>query len=137
MLRGSQSSVPKGQIDLSKDCKLACCSSCSFCKRAVTKEKRKTLLSKGRNKICARCFVCKSVSLCPKCQKCPSCCKRSPCGRPSAKVLAGLALPGFKSEGSPHPQGRVSALLQGKATPNRISCDSQWFLKSLTKQKPE
>ena len=117
MLRGSQSSVTTGQIDLLKDCKLACCFSCSFCKRAVAKEKRKILLSKGRNKICERCFVCKSVSLCPKCQKCPSCCKRSPCGRPSAKVLVGLALPGFKSEGSLHPQGGVSAPLQGKAPP--------------------
>ena len=65
------------------------------------------------------------------------CCKRSTCGRPSATVLAGLALPGFKSKGSLHPQGRVSTTLQGETTSSKISCDSQWFIKSLTKQKSE
>ena len=65
------------------------------------------------------------------------CCKRSTCGRPSATVLAGLALPGFKSKGSLHPQGRVSTTLQGETTSGKISCDYQWFIKSLSKQKSE
>ena len=65
------------------------------------------------------------------------CCQRSTCGRPSATVLAGLALPGFKSEGSLHPQGRVPTSLQGKTTPSKISCNSQWFISSITKQKSE
>ena len=77
------------------------------------------------------------MSFCPKCDKCPVCCKRSTCGRPSATVLAGLALPGFKSKGSLHPQGRVSTPLQGETTPSKISCYSQWFIKSFTKQKSE
>ena len=136
-VRGSQSSVISKQSDFSKDCKFACCSSCSFCKRAVAKEKRKTLSYQSRNKVCEQCFVCKSVSLCPKCYKCPMCCQRSTCGRPSATVLAGLALPGFKSEGSLHPQGRVPTPLQGKTTPSKISCNSQWFINSITKQKSE
>ena len=54
----------------------------------------------------------KSLSLCPKCQKCHSCCQRSTCGMPSAKVLAGLDLPGFKSKGSIHTKGRVLTTLQ-------------------------
>ena len=81
-----------------------------------------------------------SVNQClffPKCNKCPMCCKRSTCGRPSATVLAGLALPGFKSKGSLHPQGRVSTTLQGETTSGKISCDNQWFIKSLSKQKSE
>ena len=65
------------------------------------------------------------------------CCKRSTCGRPSATVLAGLALPGFKSKGSLYPQGRVSTTLQGETTSGKISCDNQWFIKSLSKQKSE
>ena len=77
------------------------------------------------------------MSFCPKCNKCPVCCKRSTCGRPSATVLAGLALPGFKSKGSLHPQGRVSSTLQAETTSGKISCDSQWFIKSFTKQKSE
>ena len=136
-VRGSQSSVSSQQSDFSKDCKFACCSSCSFCKRAVAKEKRKTLSCQNRNKICEQCFVCKSMSFCPKCHKCTLCCQRSACRRPSATVLAGLALPGFKSEGSLHPQGRVPTPLQGKTTPRKIPCNSQWFISSFKKQKTE
>ena len=85
-VRGSQSSVSNQQSDFSKDCKFACCSSCTFCKRAVAKEKCKTLSCQNRNKICEQCFVCKSMSFCPKCHKCTLCCQRSTCGRPSATV---------------------------------------------------
>ena len=98
---------------------------------------QKTLSFQSGNKICEQCFVCKSVSLCPKCYKCHMCCQRSTCGGPSATVLAGLALPGFKSEGSLHPQGRVPTPLQEKTTPSKISCNSQWFISSITKQKSE
>ena len=77
------------------------------------------------------------MSFCPKCHKCTLCCQRSACRRPSATVLAGLALPGFKSEGSLHPQGGVPTPLQGKTTPRKISCNSQWFISSFKKQKAE
>ena len=106
-------------------------------KGLLQKKKRKTLSFSSKNKICEQCFVCKSMSFCPKCDKCPVCCQRSTCERPSATVLAGLALPGFKSKDSLHPQGRVSAPLQGETTPSKISCNSQWFMKSVTKQKSE
>ena len=58
---------------------------CCVVAPAVAKERRKTLSVKRKNKICERCFVCKSLSLCSSCQKCPSCCQRSTYGRPSAK----------------------------------------------------
>ena len=77
------------------------------------------------------------MSFCPKCHKCTLCCQRSTCGRPSATVLAGLALPGFKSKGSLHPQGRVSTTLQGETSSSKISCNSQWFISSFKKQKAE
>ena len=115
-LWGSHSGTNKRQDGLSRDCKLSC-NSCSYCKRAVTKERRKTLSVEDRNKICERCFVCKSGSLCPNCQKCPSCCQGSTCGRLSAKVLAGLALSEFKSKGSVHTKGKVFPTLQSKTPP--------------------
>ena len=61
----------------------------------------------------------------------------APCVAKDPPVLAGLALPGFKSKGSLYPQGRVSTTLQGETTSGKISCDNQWFIKSLSKQKSE
>ena len=66
--------------------------------------------SKG-NKVCQTCLLCKSLSL--RVQN-VSCCQKSTCGRPSAKVLAGLALSGFKSKGRVHTKGRVFPTLQSK-----------------------
>ena len=92
----------------SKDtCKLSCCYSCTLCNRAIAKERQKR-----SNKVCERCSLCKSLSFCPCCHKCPQCCQKSTCGRPSAKVLAGLALSGFKSKGSVHTKARVFPALQ-------------------------
>ena len=121
----------------SRDCKLLCCGSCSFCNRAVAKERRKALSTKCSNKICERCFVCKSLSLCSSCQKCPSCCQRSTCGRPSAKVLAGLALSGFKSKGSLHTKGRLLSTLQSKTPLVKVTGHSQSLCGSGQKQEPK
>ena len=87
--------------------------------------------------MCQGCLLCKSLSLCPKCQKCQSCCQRSTCGRPSAKVLAGLALPGFKSKGSVHTKGRVLTTFQSKTPTGKVALDSQWICKSSQKQTPK
>ena len=58
---------------------MSCCQSCTFClkcERAVTKERRKSLIkSENRNKFCEKCFFCRSLHLCPQCSKCPQCCK--------------------------------------------------------------
>ena len=69
--------------------------------------------------MCQSCLLCKSLSLCPKCGKCTGCCQKSTCGRPSAKVLAGLALSGFKSKGSVHTKGKVLPALQSKTPLSR------------------
>ena len=61
-------------------CKLTCCKSCSYCRRAATKERRKSrYCSTAGNKICERCFVFRSLGFCPKCHKCPKCWSRSTC----------------------------------------------------------
>ena len=70
--------------------------------------------------------MCKSLSLCSTCQKCPSCCQRSTCGRPSANVLAGLALPGFKSKGIVHTKGRLFPTLQSKTPLVKVTGHSHY-----------
>ena len=114
----------------SKDtCKLSCCYSCTLCNRAIAKERQKR-----SNKVCERCSLCKSLSFCPCCHKCPQCCQKSTCGRPSAKVLAGLALSGFKSKGSVHTKARVFPALQSTTPPIQVTCDSKWLCKSSKKR---
>ena len=56
---------------------------------------------------------------------------------PSAKVLAGLALPGFKSKGSVHAVGRVLPTLQSKTPSDNVAFDSQWLCKPGQKQVPK
>ena len=81
------------------------------------------------------------MSLCPKCGKCTACCQISTCGRPSAKLLAGLALSGFKSKGSVYTKGRVFPTLQSKTPPPpfpvKVTSDSQWIHRSSQKQASE
>ena len=49
---------------------------CLKCERAVTKERRKSLIKhENRNKFCEKYFFCRSLRFCPKCSQCPQCCK--------------------------------------------------------------
>ena len=87
---------------------------------------------------CVTDACCVSHCLCAqKSQKCPSCCQKSTCGRLSAKVLAGLAPPGFKSKGSVHTKGRVLPTLQSKTPSDKVALDSQWICKPGQKQTPK
>ena len=117
-----------------QDCKLSCCLSCTLCNRAVGKQRHKTRSSSNRNKVCETCLLCRFLSLCSKCSKCPSCCRKSTCGCPSAKVLAGLALPGCKSKSSFNSSGRVPPTLQRETTPHKVTGDYQWIRKPGQKQ---
>ena len=87
--------------------------------------------------MCERCSLCKSLSFCPSCHKCPQCCQKSTCGRPSPKILAGLALSGFKSKGSVHNEGRSFPTLQSKTPSVKVTSDIQWLCKSSQKQASE
>ena len=117
-----------------QDCKLKCCLSCTFCNRAVGKQRHKTQSDPNRNKVCETCLLCKSLSLCSNCSKCPSCCTKSTCGGPTAKVLAGLALPGCKQKGSFNSSGRVHPTLQRETSPDKVTGNYQWIRKSGQKQ---
>ena len=117
-----------------QDCKLKCCLSCTFCNRAVGKQRHKTQSEPNRNKVCKTCLLCKSLSLCSNCSKCPSCCTKSTCGGPTAKVLAGLALPGCKQKSSFNSSGRVHPTLQRETSPDKVTGNYQWIRKSGQKQ---
>ena len=117
-----------------QDCKLKCCLSCTFCNRAVGKQRHKTQSDPNRNKVCETCLLCKSFSLCSNCSKCPSCCTKSTCGGPTAKVLAGLALPGCKQKSSFNSSGRVHPTLQRETSPDKVTGNYQWIRKSGQKQ---
>ena len=56
-------------------CKLKCCKSCTFCARAITKERCKSRHCKTLQreiKICEKCFLCRSIVFCKTCNKCPT-----------------------------------------------------------------
>ena len=82
-----------------RDCKFTCkllCCKCSFCFRVATKERCKSqLLSQlHRNKICERCFLCRSLELCTSCHKRPNCFHRSTCRGKATPVLGKMGNPG-------------------------------------------
>ena len=78
------------------------CCKCSFCHRVATKERRKSqlLLPLHRNKICERCFLCRSLEFCKYCHKCPNCCYKSTCRGKVTSVLGEVGSSGFESKSS-------------------------------------
>ena len=80
-------------------CKLLCCK-CSFCHRVATKERCKSqfLLPSHSNKICERCFLCRSLEFCKYCYKCPNCCYESACRGKVTSALGEVGSSGFESK---------------------------------------
>ena len=120
---------------------MSCCQSCTFClkcERAVTKERRKSLIkNETRNKICQRCFFCRSLRFCPCCSKCPQCCQCSSDRGTSPKILAKVVPPGCKSESSVHFEGRPHSPIQGQTKSSQRSVDSQRLCKPPQEPLPE
>ena len=102
----STSGSREKQSDFKFDCKLLCCK-CSYCHRVATKErlKSKCMSNVHRNKICERCFLCRSLVFCKSCHQCPTCCDRSSCRGEVKPVLGEMGSPGFKSKSSHHTEG--------------------------------
>ena len=118
---------------------MSCCQSCTFClkcERAVTIERRKSLI-KNRNKFCEKCFFYRSLCFCPHCSKCPQCCKCSDSGRASAKILAEVVPPRCKSESGVHPEGRLHSSIQIQTSSGQRSIDTQWLCKPPQEPLPE
>ena len=120
---------------------MSCCQSCTFClkcERAATKERRKSLIkSEHRNKICEKCFLCRSLRFCPHCSSCPQCCQCSTGRRTSTKILAEVVPPGCKSEGDIHLEGRLHSPIQSQTTSSQRSIDSKWLCKPPKEPLPQ
>ena len=92
-------------VQQERDCKfthkLLYCK-CSFCYQVATKERHKSqLLSQlHRNKICVRCFLCRSLELCKSCHQFANCCDRATCKGKATLVLKKMRNPGGESKGS-------------------------------------
>ena len=125
----------------STTCVLSCCQSCTFCrkcKRAVTKERHKSLVkSEARNKVCQRCFFCRSLRFCPHCSKCPQCCQCSSDRGTSPKILAEVVPPRFKPESSVHFEGRLHSPVQSQTPTSKGPPNSQWLCKPPQEPLPE
>ena len=86
--------IPPEALGKTLVCKLFCCNSCTFCKRAFAKERYKSccckLLETKRIKVCEICFLCRSIVFCQTCDKCPNCCLKSICRGKTTKLLENL-----------------------------------------------
>ena len=124
-------------------CKLKCCTTCSFCARAFTKERYKSRVSslssfskRMQIKICERCFLCHSVVLCKACNKCQKCCHNSTCRGPSSRILANLAGSGGRSESSFNSQGGLPPPLSDPTQTDKISHSHKLLCQSSQEQLP-
>ena len=115
------------ESDCTFSCRLLCCK-CSFCYRVATKERRKSqlLLQSHRNKICERCFLCRSIEFCKSCHKCPDCYYRSPCRGKATQFLGEVGSSGFESKSSHHTQIGLHSSLPVQTKLNQVTnCHKQ------------
>ena len=94
------------KVTLDLNVNFLCCK-CSYCHRVATKERRKSqcLSNVHRNKICERCFLCRSLEFYKSCYQCPTCCYRSSCRGKVTPVLGEMGSSGFESKSSHHTEG--------------------------------
>ena len=79
-----------------------------------------------RNKICERCFLCRSITFCKACHQCPTCCFRSPCRGEVKPVLAEMGNPGFKSKSGKHTEGGLHSPLPVQTPLDKVTdCNKQ------------
>ena len=101
---------------------------CSYCFRVATKERRKSqyLSNVHRNKICERCFLCRSLVFCKACNQCPTYCYRSSCRGEVKPVLGEMGSPGFKSKSSHHTEGGLHSPVPVQTPLDKVTdCNKQ------------
>ena len=126
-LEPSTSGVQEQQSDFKFQCRLTCCK-CSYCHRVATKERRKSHLLSNvhRNKICEKCFLCRSLVFCRSCHQCPTCCYRSSCRGEVKTVLAKMGVLGFESKSSYHTKGGLYPPVQVQTLLDKVTdCNKQ------------
>ena len=121
-LEPSTSCGREQQSDFKIECRLSCCK-CSYCHRVATKERRKSHLLSNvhRNKICEKCFLCRSLEFCKSCQQCPTCCYRSSCRGKVTPVLGEMGSSGFESKSSHHTEGGLHPTLPVQTPLNKVT----------------
>ena len=108
-------------------CRLLCCK-CSYCHRVATKERRKSQCMSivHKNKICQKCFLCRSLEFYKSCHQCPTCCYRSSCRGQVTAVLGEMGNPGFKSKSSKHTEGGLHSPLPVQTPLDKVTdCNKQ------------
>ena len=108
-------------------CRLSCCK-CSYCHRVAAKERRKSQCMSivHKNKICERCFLCRSLVFCKSCHQCPTCCSRSSCRGEVKPVLGEMGSPGFQSKSSHHTEGGLYSPLPVQTPLDKVTdCNKQ------------
>ena len=123
----STSGSREQQSDFKFECRPLCCK-CSYCHRVATKERRKSQCMSNihRNKICGRCFLCRSLVFCKSCHQCPTCCYRSSCRGEVTPVLGEMGSPGFKFKSSHHTEGGLHSPIPVQTQLDKITdCNKQ------------
>ena len=123
----STSDSREQQNDFKFECRLLCCK-CSYCHRVATKERRKSqcMSNLHRNKICERCFLCRSLVFCKSCHQCPTCCYRSSCRAQVTTVLGEMGNPGFKSKSGQHTEGGLHSPVPVQTPLDKVTdCNKQ------------
>ena len=93
-----------------------------------TKERRKSHLLSNvhRNKICEKCFLCRSLVFCKSCHQCPTCCYRSSCRGEVKSVLGEMGSLGFESKSSHHTEGGLYSSVPVQTSLNKVTdCNKQ------------
>ena len=126
-LEPSSSDSRRQESDCRFSFRLLCCK-CSFCYQVASKEGHKSqLLSQvHRNKMCERCFLCRSLEFCKSGDKCPTCCYRSTCRGKATQFLGEVGSSGFQSKSSHHTQRRLHPPLPVQTEPNNITIISNY-----------
>ena len=124
------------ESDFKFECRLLCCK-CSYCHRVATKERHKSHLLSNvhRNKICERCFLCRSLVFCKSCHRCPTCCHQSTCRGKVTQVLGEVGSSGFESKSSHHTEGGLHTPLPVQIKLDQVTnCNKQLPQSSQTGQ---
>ena len=120
-------------------CKLKCCKACTFCQRAIAKERCKsrycTTLQR-KIKICEKCFFCHSLVLCTTCKECQKCCTKSNCRGQTSKFLANSAGSGCGSEGDPNLKRGLHSPLSDPTKTHKVPHSHKPLCQSSQEQLP-
>ena len=114
---------------------MSCCQSCSFCRRVVAKERRNAR-SSNVNKVCEKCFLCRSVEFCPQCYKCPTCCTKSACRLKITPFLGKMGCTERKPQSGFNPKRGLRSAIPVQTSPHKRTDNNKLLCRSPQEQLP-